>query len=159
MYKIANEEPEDIRSLRPDLPAQMADVVQRALSKRPETRYQMGQDFANDLLACISLVSIAPTVKMTVPIAPMAPVAPVAPATPTAPPATVPHAASAPPSVVQTHVGMPSAPVPDYDATQELSADLLATYASTVRAHKPATAATPPDGTASETKSQGPDTR
>jgi serine/threonine-protein kinase len=151
MYKIANEEAEDIRQLRADLPTQLADVVHRALSKRPETRYQMGQDFANDLLACMPLVALDVTVRM--------------PSTrpPVAPPATVPGASAAAPvatpTVVQTQVGVPSAPVPDYDATQELSADLLATYASTVRAHKPATAATPPDGAASETKSQGPDTR
>jgi hypothetical protein len=126
-------------------------VVHRALSKRPETRFQMGQDFANDLLACMPLVALDVTVRL--------------PSTrqPVAPPATVPGATAAAPvatsTVVQTQVGAPSAPVPDYDATQELSADLLATYASTVRAHKPATAATPPDGAASETKSQGPDTR
>lgn len=154
MYKIANEEAEDIRQLRPDLPTQLADVVHRALSKRPETRYQMGQDFANDLLACMPLVALDVTVRLPSTRPPVAPPATVPGAT-----AAAPAAASAAATVVQTQVGAPSAPVPDYDATQELSADLLATYASTVRAHKPATAATPPDGAASETKSQGPDTR
>jgi eukaryotic-like serine/threonine-protein kinase len=49
MYKIANEEAPDVRSLRPEIPPELADVVARALSKRPETRYQSGDDFAVDL--------------------------------------------------------------------------------------------------------------
>jgi serine/threonine-protein kinase len=57
MYKIANEEAPDIRTLRPELPLELADVVARALSKRPETRYQSGEDFAADLRGIFSRVS------------------------------------------------------------------------------------------------------
>lgn len=49
MYKIANEDAPDIRIIRPDLPANLADVVALALTKRPELRYQDGDLFASDL--------------------------------------------------------------------------------------------------------------
>jgi serine/threonine-protein kinase len=49
MYKIANEEAPDIRSLRSEFPQNLADLVALALSKRPETRYQDGEQFAADL--------------------------------------------------------------------------------------------------------------
>ncbi len=49
MYKIANEEAADLRTLRPELPQNLADLVALALSKRPETRYQDGEQFAADL--------------------------------------------------------------------------------------------------------------
>jgi len=49
MYKIANEEAPDVRTLRSDLPPNLADLVALALSKRPETRYQDGEQFAADL--------------------------------------------------------------------------------------------------------------
>ena len=49
MYKIANEEAPDIRIVRPELSEALARVVSRALSKRPEVRYQDGADFAKDL--------------------------------------------------------------------------------------------------------------
>ena len=49
MYKIANEEAADLRTVRPELPQNLADLVALALSKRPETRYQDGDQFAADL--------------------------------------------------------------------------------------------------------------
>lgn len=49
MYKIANEEAVSVRIIRPELPVNLANVVERALSKRPETRYQDGDQFAADL--------------------------------------------------------------------------------------------------------------
>ena len=49
MFKIANEDAPDIRVIRPELPAGLADVVALSLSKRPETRYQDGNLFAADL--------------------------------------------------------------------------------------------------------------
>jgi serine/threonine-protein kinase len=51
MFKIANEEPADIRIIRPELQENLANVVALALSKRPETRYQTGDQFAADLRA------------------------------------------------------------------------------------------------------------
>jgi serine/threonine-protein kinase len=49
MFKIANEEAADIRVIRPDLPEFLANIVSLSLSKRPETRYQTGEQFAADL--------------------------------------------------------------------------------------------------------------
>jgi serine/threonine-protein kinase len=60
MFKIANEEAPDIRIVRPELPGPLADVVALALTKRPETRYQDGDQFAADLRRVIPLVGDAP---------------------------------------------------------------------------------------------------
>jgi serine/threonine-protein kinase len=49
MYKIANEEAPDVRIIRRDVPERLANIVALALSKRPETRYQSGDQFAADL--------------------------------------------------------------------------------------------------------------
>jgi eukaryotic-like serine/threonine-protein kinase len=49
MYKIANEEAPDIRIIRPDISERLANVVALSLAKRPETRYQDGDQFAADL--------------------------------------------------------------------------------------------------------------
>ena len=57
MYKIANEEAPDIRVIRRDLPQSLADLVALSLSKRPETRYQNGDQFAADLRAVIAVMS------------------------------------------------------------------------------------------------------
>jgi serine/threonine-protein kinase len=49
MYKIANEQAPDIRVMRSDVPERLANIVALALSKRPETRYQTGDQMAGDL--------------------------------------------------------------------------------------------------------------
>jgi serine/threonine-protein kinase len=49
MFKIANEEAADIRVIRPELSVELATIVARALTKRPELRYQDGEQFAIDL--------------------------------------------------------------------------------------------------------------
>ncbi len=54
MYKIANEDAPDIRIVRADIPDALADVVALSLSKRSETRYQDGDQFAADLAAAIA---------------------------------------------------------------------------------------------------------
>ncbi len=54
MYKIANEEAPDIRIARPATSERLANIVALALSKRPETRYQTGDEFAADLRAAIA---------------------------------------------------------------------------------------------------------
>jgi serine/threonine-protein kinase len=54
MYKIANEEAPDIRIIRADLPARLAEVVALSLAKKPELRYQDGDQFAADLRAVIA---------------------------------------------------------------------------------------------------------
>jgi serine/threonine-protein kinase len=51
MFKISNEEAPDIRVIRPELSEAVANIVALSLSKRPETRYQTGTQFAADLRA------------------------------------------------------------------------------------------------------------
>ena len=51
MYKIANEPAPDIRIAKPELSEKLANIVALSISKRPETRYQDGDQFAVDLRA------------------------------------------------------------------------------------------------------------
>lgn len=53
MFRIANEAPADILSINPSLPPALLAVLDRALRKKPEERYQRGADMAADLLACL----------------------------------------------------------------------------------------------------------
>jgi serine/threonine-protein kinase len=66
MYKIANEEAPDVRIVRPELPELLSHVVAKALSKRPETRYQDGGQLASDLRD--ALASGAGTVSSPAPL-------------------------------------------------------------------------------------------
>ena len=61
MYKIANDPAPDIRAIRHELPARLADIVALSLSKRPETRYQDGDQFAADLRVAIAELSVMST--------------------------------------------------------------------------------------------------
>ncbi|MBG9388897.1 CHASE2 domain-containing serine/threonine-protein kinase [Caenimonas aquaedulcis] len=60
MYKIANEEAPDIRIVRKDISERLANIVALSLSKRPETRYQDGDQFAGDLRSVLAELSGAP---------------------------------------------------------------------------------------------------
>ncbi|MEJ6021460.1 CHASE2 domain-containing serine/threonine-protein kinase [Ramlibacter sp. PS4R-6] len=53
MYKIANEPAPDIRIIRKDIPERLAAVVAKSLAKKPEERYQDGDQFAADLKAAL----------------------------------------------------------------------------------------------------------
>ena len=46
MFKIANEEPADIRTLNPAIPEGLAEVLKRAMTKDADQRYQSGEEFA-----------------------------------------------------------------------------------------------------------------
>ncbi|MES2955708.1 MAG: serine/threonine-protein kinase [Pseudomonadota bacterium] len=61
MYKIANEPAPDIRIIRPELSGRLADIVALSLSKKSETRYQEGEQFAADLRGVIAALSGAVT--------------------------------------------------------------------------------------------------
>jgi len=60
MHQIANETAPDIRSLRPELPQELADVVALALEKRPEVRYADGGQMAQDLRTLVAAMLAAP---------------------------------------------------------------------------------------------------
>ena len=53
MFKIANEAPVDIRGLRPDLPACLLTIIDRALTKDINQRYQTGAEMAEALRQCM----------------------------------------------------------------------------------------------------------
>lgn len=57
MFKIANEDAPDIRIIRKELPDKLAKLLAVSLSKRPEARYQDGEQFAKDLRAVLSELS------------------------------------------------------------------------------------------------------
>jgi eukaryotic-like serine/threonine-protein kinase len=141
MYKIANEEAPDLTVVRRDLPPQLAQVVARALAKKPELRYQDGDEFARDLRGVVSLLATQPvapatgsvdaTVIMTAPAAAAA----ASERPQAAPPArrggdadatVIMELGSTPPGgVVQQpgnsgfNQGVPSGGLPGYDAAQE----------------------------------------
>ena len=54
MYKIANEEHTPLRSARPESPVCLENVVNRALDKDADQRYQSGSEMALDLHNCIA---------------------------------------------------------------------------------------------------------
>ncbi|MCG2591043.1 serine/threonine-protein kinase [Rhodohalobacter sulfatireducens] len=49
MYSIANEEPEYITKIRPDVPIRVEKIINKALQKHPEKRYQNMSDMLADL--------------------------------------------------------------------------------------------------------------
>ena len=53
MYQIANQPAPSVRSLRPELPQALADVLDRTLAKSPGDRYQTGAELAAQLRRCI----------------------------------------------------------------------------------------------------------
>ena len=59
MYQIANEPAPDVRTLRPELPEELANVIALALEKRPEVRYADGGQIATDLRAVAALMASA----------------------------------------------------------------------------------------------------
>lgn len=52
MFKIANEPHAPVAQLRPELPACVDAIIDRALQKDPDKRYQRGAQFAADVRAC-----------------------------------------------------------------------------------------------------------
>jgi eukaryotic-like serine/threonine-protein kinase len=56
MRQIVNDTAPDVRSLRPELPEALANVVALALEKRVEVRYGDGHQMADDLLAVAALL-------------------------------------------------------------------------------------------------------
>jgi serine/threonine protein kinase len=53
MYQIANEPHPDIKTLQPELPACLGTVLDRALAKNPDQRYQTGDEFCQALRKCL----------------------------------------------------------------------------------------------------------
>ncbi|GAB1392329.1 hypothetical protein MASR1M60_04920 [Rhodocyclaceae bacterium] len=56
MFKIASDPHPDIRTLVPGIPDCVATIIDKALVKDPDQRYQTGGEFARDLRACLAAV-------------------------------------------------------------------------------------------------------
>ncbi|HUL40796.1 MAG TPA: serine/threonine-protein kinase [Burkholderiales bacterium] len=54
MFKIANEPPADIRGINPDLPECLIAIINKALAKQVEERYQTGAEMAQALKQCMA---------------------------------------------------------------------------------------------------------
>ena len=63
MFKIANEPHVDILTRNPDFPPALAAVINKALSKQPETRYQTGDEMAQAIRAAMADGGAAPAGK------------------------------------------------------------------------------------------------
>ena len=53
MYKIANEKHPDVRLFRPDLPSCVSRIINKALAKEAENRFQSGERFSNAMERCL----------------------------------------------------------------------------------------------------------
>ena len=58
MFKIANEPPQDIRSVNPNIPDGLLAFLERALGKDPESRFQTGEEFGGALRASIAAPAV-----------------------------------------------------------------------------------------------------
>lgn len=56
MFRIANEAHPDILALRPELPPALKLVLDKALAKNADERFQSGADFANALRRCVAML-------------------------------------------------------------------------------------------------------
>ena len=61
LFKIANEPPTDILSVRADLPPGLVAFLDRAMAKEADERYQTGDEFAAALRAAFGSGPSAPT--------------------------------------------------------------------------------------------------
>ncbi|WP_235516118.1 CHASE2 domain-containing serine/threonine-protein kinase [Acidovorax sp. Root219] len=61
MHKIASVPAPDVRTLRPELSAEVAEVVALSMMKRPEARYQTGRQFAAEIRRALAALVAAET--------------------------------------------------------------------------------------------------
>jgi serine/threonine-protein kinase len=56
MFRIANEAHPDIRTVNPALPECLLKIIDKALVKDADARYQTGVEMARDLRACLAVI-------------------------------------------------------------------------------------------------------
>lgn len=59
MYQMANQPAPSVRALRPELPRELADILDKTLSKSPAQRYQTGGKLAADLLRVVAILPMS----------------------------------------------------------------------------------------------------
>jgi serine/threonine-protein kinase len=168
MYKIANEEAPDVRIVRKDIPDHLAQVLARSLAKKPEQRYQDGEQFAADLRAVIAEMTGAPApagAPLAIPVRPAPAAEPektvaFGAASAAAPAAdadrtvvlAAPQPASAAPAFEATVVAaaQPQPAAPGYDATQIMQPPQEDEFAKTAVMSRPA-ASVPPGNSPGKT--------
>ena len=57
MFRIANEPHPDVRTINPDLPECVVAIIDKALTKDADVRYQTGAEFARDIRTCIGITA------------------------------------------------------------------------------------------------------
>ena len=57
MFKITNEDAADIRTVRPEIAPELSSIINKALTKSAEDRYQTGTEMANELKAYLARLS------------------------------------------------------------------------------------------------------
>jgi serine/threonine-protein kinase len=62
IFKIITEDPPPLREVAPDVPEAIARIVQKALAKAPDARYQTGRLLADDLMAFVRAGNV-PTIR------------------------------------------------------------------------------------------------
>lgn len=151
MYKIANEDAPDLLVVRGNLPPQLAQVVARSLAKKPDLRYQDGDEFARDLRAVLASLEggaaaapAGPAVAVPAP----GPAAPVAENERTMPMRATPVADpnSATTVMAAGNALPPEAPAPGYDAAQKAEQAPGATFDKTTVMNKSGAAEQPRAG-------------
>ena len=56
MYKIANEEHPTPESINPDVPRCVTVIINRAMTKDVEKRYQRGNEMVEDINKCLRII-------------------------------------------------------------------------------------------------------
>jgi serine/threonine-protein kinase len=57
MFKITNEDAPEITTYRPDIPTCLLPIINKALEKDANKRYQTGTELASDLKECQSKIA------------------------------------------------------------------------------------------------------
>jgi len=70
LYRIANVEHPDPREFNPHLPEKIIPVINKALAKELDKRYQTAGEMATDLRECLTSFSKEPTTEREIPLAP-----------------------------------------------------------------------------------------
>ena len=52
LYSVVHEEPTPLKTIKPDLPIELHHIIDRALKKKPESRYSTVENLLNDLKSC-----------------------------------------------------------------------------------------------------------